>query len=352
MQSLSRVSTRLGGLCCASVHAGRFAIRQFAKPRAASSAPHASFKGVYPIVATPFKADESLDLESFKKTIRFLAQSGVEGVTIVGVLGESNRLLDAEREALIRVAVEAAKDFSMPVIVGASHAGTAATRGLSQMAEELGASGVMITPTREPTPLTPDRMVEYFAQSAAGVSIPMVLQDHPASTQVSMSVPLMARIVREVPNVASVKLESLPSPPKIAQLKKLMAEDGRSATILVGLGALYAGFDLEQGIDGFMTGFAFPEALRALIDAQDHKDYGTMMALYRHWLPLIVFEQQPGVAVRKEIYRLRGMLEVGHVRHPAGGLSPNAAAALQRVIANTLPGVDITKTISQDKCWP
>merc|ERR1719421_621551 len=108
------------------------------------------------------------------------------------------------------------------------------------MAEELGAAAVMVTPSKEPTPLSDDRMVEYFSQVAAGISIPMVLQDHPASTQVSMSVPLMARIVREVPSIKSVKLESLPSPPRISQLMKLMEEDGRSATILVGLGALYA----------------------------------------------------------------------------------------------------------------
>lgn len=310
-----------------------------------------SFKGVYPIVATPFKVDESLDLPAFDRTIRRLAEMGSDGVTIVGVLGESNRLLDAERAALIKTAVVAAEG-KLPVCVGTSHAGTAATRGLSQMAEELGAAAVMVTPSKEPTPLPDDRMVEYFSQVAAGISIPMVLQDHPASTQVSMSVQLMARLVREIPNIKSVKLESLPSPPRIAQLKKLMEEDGRSATILVGLGALYAGFDLEQDIDGFMTGFAFPEALQALIKSARLGDYSATMAIYRHWLPLIVFEQQPGVAVRKEIYRLRGMLDCGHVRHPAAGLSPVAAKALKRVIEETLPGVDLTQKIPIENCWP
>ena len=80
-------------------------------------------------------------------------------------------------------------------------------------------------------------MVEYFSKVAEGISIPLVLQDHPASTQVSMSVPLLARLVTEIPSIACVKLESLPSPPKIAQLRGMIRDD---CTILTGLGAVSA----------------------------------------------------------------------------------------------------------------
>ena len=52
-----------------------------------------------------------------------------------------------------------------------------------------------------------------------GLNIPIVLQDHPASTQVHMSVPLLARIVLEVPSVTCIKLESVPTPAKIAMLR-------------------------------------------------------------------------------------------------------------------------------------
>ena len=91
-------------------------------------------------------------------------------------------------------AVAAAGD--MPICVGTSHPGTHATRGLSQMAEECGAAAVMVTPSKEGVPLTDDRMVEYFKTVADGISIKVVLQDHPASTLVNMSVPLLARLVR------------------------------------------------------------------------------------------------------------------------------------------------------------
>ena len=115
-------------------------------------------------------------------------------------------------------------------------------------------------------------------------------------------------------------------------------------TILTGLGALYAGFDMEQGTAGFMTGFAFPEILLAMNRAAQAGEWARAHALYQQYLPLLVFEQQPGVAVRKELYRLRGLIESGHVRHPAAPtVSPALAVALQQQLERSLPGIDITK---------
>ena len=96
------------------------------------------FTGVFPILVTPFTDDEHIDLTSFERVVDFMAQLGVDGVTILGVLGESNRLIDAEREALIQTAV-AASDGRIPVVVGTSHPGTHATLRLSKRAAELGA---------------------------------------------------------------------------------------------------------------------------------------------------------------------------------------------------------------------
>lgn len=112
--------------------------------------------------------------------------SGVNGVTIVGVLGESNRLMDSERASLIEAAVEVARSVDRPfmVCVGASHAGTHATVALSAMAQKMGADGVMVTPSKEPAPASDDAIVELFAAVERGCpGLPIVLQDHPASTQ-------------------------------------------------------------------------------------------------------------------------------------------------------------------------
>ena len=127
-----------------------------------------------------------------------------------------------------------------------------------------------------------------------------------------------------------------------------------------------------------MTGFAFPEILVAIDAAAQAGDLAAAHEIYSRYfrcvdisqtgrgaaaamdveissrrvaatrlrfLPLMVFEQQPGVGVRKELYRLRGLLESPHVRHPAPQVSPVAAKGLADQIARSFPGVDIAKPL-------
>jgi 4-hydroxy-tetrahydrodipicolinate synthase len=299
------------------------------------------FTGVIPILATPFHDDESLDLDSWQRLLEFMVALGVDGVTILGVLGESNRINDEERETLVEAAVAVVRK-RVPIIVGTSASGTASVRFLSKMAQDLGADAVMVTPAKEPVPHE-DRIVELYQQIAHSISIPIVLQDHPASTDVHMPVALIARIIRSIPSVVCVKEEAVPTAPKIRQVRE--AAD-RRLSILSGLGALYAPFDLEAGCDGLNTGFAFPEVLQALVAAARENDWMRVHQMYSRFAPLIVFEQQPGLAIRKELLRRRGLLSSPRVRHPGATISASQAAQLDALIARTLPDTDMTKPIA------
>lgn len=108
-----------------------------------------------------------------------------------------------------------------------------------------------------------------------------------------MPVGLVARIAHEVPQVACVKLEATPTPARVAELRAFWATSlppaDPACTILSGLGGLYAGFDLEQGTAGFMTGFAFPEILLACHAAARGGDLGLAHAIYQRYLALLVF---------------------------------------------------------------
>lgn len=299
------------------------------------------YTGVIPILATPFHDDESLDLESLDRLIRFNAAAGVDGVTILGLLGESNRLTDADRGQVIRTAVAAAG--TLPVIVGTSHTGTAATLDHSRQAVALGATAVMITASAQPAP-SDKVVVDYFQRIAARFTAPIVLQDHPAITGLHMTGELILKLVREIPSIVSIKAESLPSPQKIAALKAGMA-GGRAATILTGLGGLYGFFDLERGSDGFNTGFAFPEVLLAIVRAVRAGKTEAAFQLYTKYLPLLVFEQQPGVAIRKEILRRRGLLASNRVRHPGGSIDAGTTEQLVRLLRATFGDADLTRPL-------
>jgi 4-hydroxy-tetrahydrodipicolinate synthase len=303
------------------------------------------FQGVIPILATPFLADDTLDLESWARLLEFMVGLGVEGVTILGVLGESNRLTDRERETLITHAIRVVNS-RVPIIVGTSHSGTEAARYLARMAQDLGADAVMVAPGKEPVP-NEDRILEIYQRIASGIDIPIVLQDHPGSTDVHLSVPLLQRLVREVPAIQCIKEEAVPTAPKIRQLRA--DAGGKRLPIITGLGALYSPFDLEAGADGLNTGFAFPEVLMAMITAGRANQWQRVHDLYSRFAALIVFEQQPGVAIRKEILRLRGLFTSSRVRHPGASISASTAAQLESVLARTLPGVNITRPLAVDE---
>jgi 4-hydroxy-tetrahydrodipicolinate synthase len=158
-----------------------------------------------------------------------------------------------------------------------------------------------------------------------------------------MSAGLIARLVKSVAQIACVKEEAVPTAPKIRQVRD--AAPDRPFTILTGLGALYAPFDLEAGSDGFNTGFAFPEVLAAMVKAARSADWGRVHHLYAQFAALIVYEQQPGVAIRKELLRRRGLLASARARHPGATISAPAARQLESLLARTLPGVDVTRPL-------
>ena len=307
-----------------------------------------AFQGVIPILATPFNDDESIDFESWARMLEFMVRLGVDGVTILGVLGESNRLSDHEREALVRRAVETIGG-RLPIIVGTSHTGSTAALYLSRMAQDLGADAVMVMPGKEAVP-NDDRIVETYQRIADGLRIPIVLQDHPASSDVHFSVPLMLRLVREVPAIRCIKEEAVPTAAKIRSLRDGMGD--AALPILSGLGALYAPFDLEAGSAGFNTGFAFPEVLMAMVAAARANDWRLVHGVYARFAALVVFEQQPGVAFRKEILRRRGLLSSARARHPGATITRPAAHQLDALLERTLPGIDITSPIPAQELQP
>ena len=296
------------------------------------------FNGVFPILPTPFRPDESIDLASYARMVSFMRQLGVDGITILGVLGEANRLTDTERDAIIQTAIEAAGELT--VVVGTSHSGTHASIQLGEMAASHGASAVMVTPHHEAVH-NEQRIFEHLSAICRSSTLPVVLQDHPGSTGVHMSLALVQRLLESEQNIACVKQEALPSPQRIQALRSFT-----DVPILTGLGALYGAFELSAGGNGFMTGFAFPEILQAMHRAQIDGDENRLWSMYREYLPLIVFEQQPGVAVRKEIFRRRGLIDHGHVRGPAAGLNPLAKDQLDQLVSRVFATTNITEPLS------
>ena len=95
-----------------------------------------------------------------------------------------------------------------------------------------------------------------------------------------------------------------------------------------------------------------PELLQAMVAAARAADWARVHQLSSRFAPLIVFEQQPGLAIRKEVLRRRGLLTSPRVRHPGATISPHQSAQLDALLRHTLPDADITQPITAQQLLP
>ena len=295
----------------------------------------ATAKGVYLITVTPFTDAGALDLPSTDRMVDFCLEAGVTGLTVLGIMGEATKLTAEESRTYVKQ-VLARVAGRVPVVVGASAAGFAPMKELTQSVMDLGASGVMIAPP--PTVKTDDQIVSYFdmVSETLGPDVPWVLQDHPVSTGVQMSASVVLRIIKNSPTCVMLKHEDCPGLAKMSAYRAASDKgDAKRISILTGNGGgLFLPEELSRGADGAMTGFAYPEMMVDVVKAHSGGDVERAHDLFDAYLPLSRYEQQAGIglAVRKHLLAQRGVIASAAIRKPGPKLSAADLADLDRLV--------------------
>jgi 4-hydroxy-tetrahydrodipicolinate synthase len=304
--------------------------------------------GVYVIAVTPFTDDGSIDAASADRMVDFYRDCGIDGITVLGMMGEAPKLDTGEATAFARQVIK--RCGQLPVIVGVSAPGFAAMRALARSVMDAGAAAVMIAPPG--TVRTDDQVAGYFAQAVAAIGddVPFVIQDYPQASGVIIAPPVIRRIVAAHASCVMLKHEDWPGLEKVSAIRRLIDEGAmRRIPILTGNGGVFLDFEMERGADGAMTGYAFPDMLADVVRLQKAGERDRAHDLFDAHLPLMRYEQQPGIglAVRKHVLKLRGAIRSDAQRAPGTALSPLARAEvaylLQRLAtrderARGLPG--------------
>ncbi len=291
-------------------------------------------RGVYVIAATPFAEDGALDLASTDSLVDFYLGCGVHGMTILGIMGEAPKLT-AEESVTFLTRVLARVDGRAGVIVGVSNPGLDNLASLAKTAMDKGAAGVMVAPF--PGLNTEAKLINYYAQvcAALGPDIPLVYQDYPQTTSAPVSVETLNILIDRHPQLVMLKHEDSPGLAKITGLRKTAEQDGRRRiSILVGNGGIHYPQELARGVDGAMTGFAYPEMLVQVYDLFAAGKAEAAEDLFDAYLPLVRHELQPGLglAIRKEVLRRRGAIASAKLRAPGPKLSPEDQAELTHLV--------------------
>ena len=282
-------------------------------------------EGVLPIVATTFRDDGALDLESQRRLIRFLLDSGAHGLGVFANASEGYTLLEHERETLQEIIVKEVNG-KVPIVVSASHTGTDAAAIIAKRAQDLGADVLMVLP---PYYLKTDGegTFHYYATINSAVSIPIMVQDAPLMTGVAMPPALLGRMARELKNVRYAKVEAPPTAPKVTQVRAACPDD---FVILGGLNGQFFLEELERGARGTMPGSDMTRNYVKIWNSFENGNVSEAWDEFTRALPLMRFELQPGMGVSAMKNNLvhAGVIASARVRHPTRSLDGDSLREL------------------------
>lgn len=285
------------------------------------------YTGVFPVAPTPFLQNGDLDLDGMPRVLDCMIDQGVDGICILANYSEQFLLTDAERETLIDLCLGHVAG-RVPVIVTTSHFSTRIAVERAQHAAGAGASMLMLMPPYHGTGLRADEagIIEQFARVAEAARIPIMVQDAPLSG-VTLSVPLLVRMAREVPLVRYFKIEVAGAAAKLRGLIEAGGEaiegpfDGEESITLMA--------DLDAGATGTMCSALLPDLIKPVVTAHREGRRREAAALYARILPLINFEnRQCGLRAAKTVMFEGRVIQSDAVRHPLEALHPATRAGL------------------------
>ncbi|MBO6790648.1 MAG: dihydrodipicolinate synthase family protein [Dinoroseobacter sp.] len=287
-------------------------------------------KGVFTIAATPFLPDGALDIESVDRMVDFYAERGATGLTILGMMGEAGKLTSTESIEIIK---RVKARTMLPIVVGVSSPGFAAMGALANEAMAAGAAGVMVAPTGG---LRSDDQITGYYHNVANTlgDIPFVLQDFPLVTGVTIPSKVILKVVEDCPTCVMLKHEDWPGLEKISALRTASDAGARRISILCGNGGLFLPEEMGRGADGAMTGFAFPEMMAGVVEKMSAGDAAGAQDLFSAYLPMVRYENQPGLglAIRKYVLAKRGAIAHATLRSPGPKLSTLAIAEIENLL--------------------
>jgi 4-hydroxy-tetrahydrodipicolinate synthase len=245
------------------------------------------WKGVYPALLTPFTADDQIDFDLFAKNLQAQEAAGVDGIILGGTLGEASILTTAEKEALVKFAVEKAEG-RIPVIINIAEGSTREALQQAAFAKAWGAEGLMILP---PMRYKSDHRetVTYFKTVAASTDLPMMIYNNPVDYKIEVTLDMFAELA-EQPNIQAVK----ESTRDVTNVTRMRNRFGDRFKLLCGVDTL-ALEELLLGADGWVAGLvdAFPAETVAIYRLAKAGRIAEATEIYRWFMPLLELDIHP-----------------------------------------------------------
>ncbi|HLT61711.1 MAG TPA: dihydrodipicolinate synthase family protein [Microlunatus sp.] len=298
----------------------------------------ALIRGVSPVLEVPFSDDGEIELDDFRRVIRYVLGTGVTSVMFPGFAGEFYKLSEDERRLLTETLIAEARDHErsagrrVAVIAAVQDHATRLAVRRARWSVGVGADAINLLPPHLLAPSAAAIEAHLRAVLGAVPDTAVVLQYAPNETGTSLDPTALAGLVRDHPNLALVKVESSPPGPFIEQLRRLdppiPAVEG------------YAGVQLpdayRRGCVGTQPGCSFTELYCAVWDRFAAGDLAGGERLHARLLPYISYwmlDTERIIAAEKMISYRRGLISSPYCRYPRHDLDAEELAMIDRFLA-------------------
>jgi 4-hydroxy-tetrahydrodipicolinate synthase len=275
-----------------------------------------AWRGVFPVLCTPFADDGSVDVDAQRAVVRFALACGAHGLVCFGLGAEVNKLTPGERRRLTDAIVEE-NAGRVPVLIGVGAEATHTAVELARQAQSAGADGVVVPPPFT-TRVRSDELTGYFRAIADAVEVPVMVQDASVYLGSGLSPAFVRGLAGEHANVDYVKIEAGPE-----ETARWVDEVGPDVHVFTGDAGVHLLDCLRAGAVGNIPAVEIADRLVAAYLAEAGGDRARAEELFRPLLPYLVFALESGIdhcnAATKAILIRRGVLAHGALRPPAPG---------------------------------
>ena len=296
-----------------------------------------AFGGVRPVLHLPFGPgnEQPVLAAELRALVEAMLAAGVNGLVVLGLASEAWTLREPERDQVVEVVVEAIGG-RVPLVVGVDGS-TAVAVDRGRRASKSGAAGLMVLP---PTGArTTPQLVAHYAALADATGLPILVQDSPQITGVTLTIEALTTLAEAHPLVRSLKVEIPGAGAKTSAARAAGIE------IVAGWGGLGYLDSVARGATGCMPGCDLGPALVAIDQLARGGDVSAADALYRLLLPYLATVAQSLdlllLAAKRHLHRT-GVFSSETLRAPARSLDAQEAVALDalldRLAMDRVPG--------------
>jgi len=281
---------------------------------------------------TTFDNKGNLDHEAQKSLYDFLIQGGVNGILILGSIGEFFAIPIEKKKELIRVAARHINRRTQ-LLVGTASMDVRETIELSRYAYEQGADGVVVVSPFYFS-LTDQSVEEYYDYLARECPIDLYLYNFPDRTGYEISPMVALNLVRKHKNIVGIKdtIAGMDHTRELIKLIKLEYPDFK----------IYSGFDdnfahnVISGGDGCIAGLSnlAPEICNGWVNAFKDNDMKLVATIQQRIDRLMGIYQvgKPFVPYIKKAMAIRGIPVQDYCTFPMPLVTENDVIKLKQIM--------------------